>query len=151
MSLENKIKEFLTNMATQDNRCTAFPIYYVIKSKIKRPCAEYEEADFTRVYYGGEEYDSIDDLKEYYSGGDDDDKEFLRKDILREAVEVKYKYGWEEKQMFLTETDAENHLRSNKHHYSDDAYTYVKHAWRASELTEFFNNLMKHFEIERKY
>jgi len=49
--------------------------------------------------------------------------------------------------MFLTEKDAKEHLSRNNYHYSDWAHTYVKHAWRADYLEEFFKALFKHFNI----
>lgn len=35
-----------------------------------------------------------------------------------------------ENTMFLTQIDAENHLRANAHHYSEDAHTFAMTAWR---------------------
>ena len=52
--------------------------------------------------------------------------------------------------MFLTETDANDHLRRNKHHYSKDAATYVEHAWRAPELEQFLKALLEYFEIRKE-
>jgi len=40
--------------------------------------------------------------------------------------------------MFLTEESAENHLKSNRYHYGENARTYVFHAWRNKELEDFF-------------
>ena len=56
-------------------------------------------------------------------------------------------YEWIEKGMFLTEKDAKDHLRLNHYHYSSDAHTYIKHAWRASDLERFFIELFNHFDI----
>jgi len=50
--------------------------------------------------------------------------------------------------MFLTEKDAEEHLRLNSHHYSKDAHTYVKSAWRADYLKEFLTALFNYFGQE---
>jgi len=56
---------------------------------------------------------------------------------------------WEERGMFLTETDAKNHLKANYYHYSEDAHTYVKHSWRAPDLKKFFQALYKYFSLEK--
>ena len=38
-----------------------------------------------------------------------------------------------ENTMFLTQKDAENHLRFNDYHYSEDAHTYAMTSWRSRE------------------
>jgi len=147
-----RIKAFLTKMKTQDNRSTAFPFYYVIRtSKLIITDPDYSY-DVTKYYHP--EYDDL------TWESKDDFIEFLRHDLsetpyseayveletekLRELCFVK---TWEERGMFLTEDDAENHLRSNNYHYSYDAHTYVKHAWRAPELEVFFKDLMNIYDI----
>lgn len=39
-----------------------------------------------------------------------------------------------ENTMFLTQKDAEDHLRSNDYHYSEDAHTYAMTAWRSPRV-----------------
>ena len=36
--------------------------------------------------------------------------------------------------MFLTQKEAEEHLKANDYHYSDDAHTYAMTAWRSPEV-----------------
>lgn len=43
--------------------------------------------------------------------------------------------------MFLTQKDAEEHLRSNYYHYSDDAHTYAMTAWRSPRVEKLLNIL----------
>ena len=43
--------------------------------------------------------------------------------------------------MFLTQKDAEEHLRSNYYHYSDDAHTYAMTAWRSPRVEKLINIL----------
>lgn len=43
--------------------------------------------------------------------------------------------------MFLTQIDAENHLKSNDYHYSDDAHTYAMTAWRSPRVEKLVNIL----------
>jgi len=157
---EDSIKEFLTKMAQQNNRCTAAPYFYVIRTSKKVPaysgCGEFIE------YYDPEDpeeiYDSIEGYitkqKEYQEYDDMLEIEKEEFDIKMEDAEyelekVELNYEWEEKGMFLTETDAKNHLESNYYHYSKDAHTYVKHSWRAPELKTFFQDLFEYFEIEK--
>lgn len=79
----------------------------------------------------------------WFDGGD---KEFEEREELTDIDEIK---SWLEEQgfdcnvisykiipkiyentMFLTQIDAENHLRANHYHYSEDAHTYAMTAWR---------------------
>lgn len=43
--------------------------------------------------------------------------------------------------MFLTQTDAELHLRANYYHYSEDAHTYAMTAWRSRRVEELIKIL----------
>ena len=147
--MENKkiIKEFLEKMAEQDNRCTAAPYFYVIKTKttIQAPL---DNCDYTRFYWQDSSYDSMDEILEYCKENDFSEEEIEAAE--REAHEYGVQEVYEKKGMFLTEEDAENHLKNNQHHYSDDAYTYVNHAWRAPQLTVFFKALFEEFEIDQE-
>ena len=133
MTTEETIKAFLTKMSTQNNRGTAFPIFYVIRSSVK--CASYPGNG--EEHYYNEDYVEITEKE---------------KDAAEERGETVNKMDeemrWEEHGMFLTETDAEQNLKDNGHHYSKDAHTYVKHAYRAPELKAFLLALFEHFGIE---
>lgn len=48
-----------------------------------------------------------------------------------------------ENTMFLTQEDAENHLKSNDYHYSDDAHTYAMTAWRSPRVEKLVGILQK--------
>lgn len=45
--------------------------------------------------------------------------------------------------MFLTQIDAENHLRANDHHYHEEARTYCMHGWRNPRFERLINILSK--------
>lgn len=45
--------------------------------------------------------------------------------------------------MFLTQIDAENHLKSNYYHYSEDAHTYAMTAWRSPRVEKLIDILQK--------
>lgn len=98
------IKDFLQEMVNQDNRGTAFPIFYVIR-------------DF-------------------------------RKEFVDDGVDYELKPYIVENSLFLTESDAENHLKQNSYHYSKEAHTYVMHACRAPALSDFFKALFEYFNIK---
>lgn len=143
-SNEQVIKEFLTTMLNQDNRGTAPPFFYVIRSKVFDH-APVDNCDKTKWYWQECTYDSkeaiLKSCKEHgYTPAE------ARK-ALEEAVEYGVRERWEHKGMFLTEDDAEAHLKANHYHYSPDAHTYVDHAWRAPKLTAFFQALFNHFEV----
>lgn len=133
------IKDFLTEYKNQDNRGTCFPIYYTI--------ADYEtlffpDSDGEPFFYDGEE---VLDYKEYKATDDITLEEFKK---MPEVFYGQKKETIVRKGIFLTESDAEEHLKNNKHHYSAKAHTYVCHAWRAPKLAAFLEALMAFFEIE---
>lgn len=144
MSNEEVIKRFLTEMATQDNRATASPFYYVIRSKRYRLVPR-DHGDKSVFVYDGEQYDSEKELRAIFG----DDKEEAD-DAVLEAEEFGLEGYWEEHGMFLTESDAKAHLEVNHYHYSNDAHTYVKHCWRAPQMKAFFEALNRHFNIARE-
>lgn len=48
-----------------------------------------------------------------------------------------------ENTMFLTQIDAENHLKSNHYHYSSDAHTYAMTAWRDPRMDKLIKILQE--------
>lgn len=144
---EEVIKTFLTKMATQDNRSTAHPFFYVIRTKVEDH-APIENCDRTRFYWQDSSYDSLDEISGYCKKMDYSDIETQQ--AIAEAQEYGIKDRWVNRGMFLTEDDAESHLKLNHYHYSPDAHSYVEHAWRAPELSGFFKALFEYFNIEVK-
>lgn len=139
------IKNFLGKMAKQDNRATAAPYFYVIKTKSLFPVGRDNCSD-PNDSYQTEEYDTYKLYNEDFDEIEYD--EYLELDDNDRQI-VFYKEIYEEKGMFLTEDDAKNHLKSNYYHYSEDAHTYVKHSWRAPELKQFFQALYLHFGVDK--
>lgn len=45
--------------------------------------------------------------------------------------------------MFLTQKEAEEHLRANDYHYSSDAHTYAMTAWRAPDVERLWKILQE--------
>lgn len=141
---EEIIKNFLKQIATQDNRGTALPYFYVIRTEVE-DSAPLENCDETKVYWNDQSFDSMEDLeKDLTENGYDEE---AIKEAMNEACEYGIKKRWDERNMFLTEQDAENHLIANNYHYSHNAHTYVKHAWRAPHLAEFMKALTEHFGV----
>ena len=104
------------------------------------------------VYYSNE-LDTTFTSKEEYLAYVDDSYDGCERDEFLDTDEVTMigiHKGWENKGMFLTEEEAKRHLKQNAYHYSENARTYVEHAWRAPKMQAFFKNLFEYFEVERK-
>ena len=123
---KEEVRKFLIEMIKQDNRLTAFPYYYVIREDL--PVARYDLWQSNHDDFGTEM--------------EADERAFIRFADERGLTMIK------ESGMFLTEKDAENHLRTNPHHYGKTARSYVKHCWRAPHTTDFFKNLFNMFGID---
>jgi hypothetical protein len=164
--MDNKetIVKFLTAMSTQDNRATAFPIYYVIRTaewmitdedygcgdggdsgscqRIRYVCNDCHEEVISE-----EEFNKLpeteEDLTDEQRDSEDQADQMTQEDYTRHC-EARI---WREKGLFLTDTDAKEHLRRNSYHYSKDAHTYVHHVWRAPELEEFLLALFSYFDV----
>lgn len=162
VQVENEliIKEFLKRIASQDNRITAAPYFYVIRTAVERPAVKgcgdnkyyYDPDNAERVFESLDEYiierkevEDYENLTAIQKEEFDEKMEYVEYDL--ESYETVN--DWVEKGMFLTETDAKGHLVRNHYHYSSDAHTYVKHCWRAPEMKEFFIALFNYFEIGR--
>jgi len=139
------ITNFLTKMAEQDNRCTRAPYYYVIRTEETYP-APMDFADETEVVWNSETYDSIEALKEYLEGDAMSDEDIYNR--LQEATEYGLGRRWVHKGMFLTESDAKDHLTSNHYHYSKNAHTFICYASRAPELEKFMKALFCFFQVD---
>lgn len=150
------ITDVITQMINQDNRGTRLPIYYQIQDEKRIPTTEYHSDDYI-WFYDGEEYDSIDDIVEYFK---DQGEEFSGLDAIDLEMEDRLEELGCEKiyiqsiktysGMFLTEKSAENHLKNNRHHYGENARTYVFHAWRNQELEDFLNAVARSVGMEIK-
>lgn len=163
MDAKEFVREFITKMNTQSNRMTATPYYYVIKSAKWIPA--YPGCDSDRkayvdnenpecvfyVYHGEdaiekmklelEDYDIIDEINEM-------DSSQLYDYLDEHYTEYEEKKTFEDRCCFLTEDEAERHLRENKHHYSPDAHTYIKHFWRAPDVKRFFESVAELVGLE---
>lgn len=81
------------------------------------------------------------DYDNCYTGGRDKILELLESDvsvIYYKEVDVTV-----DNCMFLTQIDAENHLRANDYHYHDEARTYCMHGWRNPRFERLIKILSK--------
>ncbi|MDD2772729.1 MAG: hypothetical protein PHP45_03425 [Elusimicrobiales bacterium] len=136
---EATIKAFLQQMSTQDNRGTGFPIFYVIRTSTWKPTDEERTGGESKIIW----WDSGNEME--YSEA----KYAKLPDARKSKCErVCVEKTWREEGLFLTETDAKGHLTQNHYHYSDDAHTFVKHAFRAPELERFLTALFQYFDVK---
>lgn len=148
---ENELKDakaLAIRLKTQDNRCTALPICFLL-----------QDVEEKRAFHQGEFVLFADDCGEEWKGEDEDDiirqifnsrKEDINCEIddydkaeddlleeIKEEVEgncYEMNHEFVTKRIFLTEEAANNHLKANRHHYSDKARIYVDHCWRDPEM-----------------
>lgn len=142
------ITEFLTKIAKQDNRGTASPYFYVIRTS-SWITAQEEHAEKTEYRCEDSDmmFDSEEEARKYYIESECDEDEVEKK--VADLSPIHQQKVWNEECMFLTDEEAKRHLKSNYYHYSKDAHTYVKHCWRAPDLKEFIQALYGYFNVEK--
>ena len=84
-------------------------------------------------YEETKELEDLHDIKEWLS-----EQGYNYEVVSYKIVEKIY-----ENTMFLTQVDAENHLRANHYHYSEDAHTYAMTAWRAPRMNKLIEILQE--------
>lgn len=162
------LKELQKEMNTQDNLGQADPRYWVIRDfgkvygeRLNNPDgftvfdsdggSEVCEIEY-RIFRTSEMADEIlKKLEEQDYDLSDDDKQTIEDaydlDSLIEALEeldfsvVQYEIVPKYSGMFLTQKAAEEHLRKNYYHYTDDATTYAMTAWRSQEVDMLYKIL----------
>ncbi len=165
--LKENITEFLIEMSNQDNRATRFPYYYVVMSDYK----EYEEC-FNGEYVLDENSEGMVLVEDFIKQAWEDDRFGVLEDetvdqILEELTDISTQYRITEiledllstprrftmeykprrYGVFLTEKDAENHIRINGHNLGANPRTYVDCMYRATYTENFLTNLFNYFEV----
>jgi hypothetical protein len=147
------IRGFLEKMSTQDNACTAWPVFFVIRDASWAITDEaYATGDYRIRYVNKECCEDVITAEEYdklparYDDVSADDR------LHGKCSQEEYKRFcernlWQHRGLFLTRTDAEQHLELNRHHYSSQAHVYADHVWRAPELEEFLRALHDTYNI----
>ncbi|HCL03099.1 MAG TPA: hypothetical protein DHW61_11950 [Lachnoclostridium phytofermentans] len=88
---------------------------------------------------------------------EDDEEETEELEDLQDIKEWLERFGYDEysvisyaiipkiyeNTMFLTQREAEEHLKANHYHYSDDAHTYAMTAWRSPEVEKLYRILQQ--------
>ena len=160
---KNRIKEILSDIATQDNRATRSPYYYVIKEKETVPTAEgFEDGYWYNCKESGETFDEIEDLidhiKSYHSDEidwedqygikvedldeDDIDCYGLLDDLNIEAIPYKTITKVADcTPIFFTEKEAKKYLKNQAHNLSDGAYDYIKYCGQSQVIKDIFQYL----------
>jgi hypothetical protein len=150
---ENELKAaqaLAIRLKTQDNRCTALPICFLLQDVEDRRA--FDEGEFVlfiadnddREWRGEDEDDIIrqilasrrEDIEECeiddYDKAVDDLSDEIKDEVRGNCYEMNHEFVT--KRIFLTEEAANNHLKANRHHYSDKARIYVDHFWRDPEM-----------------
>lgn len=142
------VKSLISEIETQDNRITAYPILYMIQTKDKQIRPE-EYSDEFEWYGNGESY-SHDELIELLKDSDKIDSTDIENwnewDISNSANDIGIeKVYFEnidkfESNIFFTEKAIKQHIKSNHYHYNDPK-DYVIHAWRNPEVENIIKAL----------
>lgn len=154
---ERAFNKFINEYFTQDNLSTAYPIYFVIKDTKWVSSYHFNESErfiainddhqtiaiadslkklFDEIKKHFEEYDNPLPENSDYTFIEEGYNSFLNGINVFGEVNI-----WEHKNMFLLSSEAHNHLKRNKHHYSSLAHVYCLHSWRSSETSMFFKYL----------
>ena len=143
----NQAKELAIRLKTQNNRGTATPIWFLLQD-VEERFDPVNGGDFKlylddcgEVWRGEDNEDILKQMMEEIDPLDfgplDDKSEYedyiskLESDIEDESYGMTHEFVT--KRIFFTEEAANDHLKLNKHHYSDKARIYVDHAWRDPE------------------
>ena len=154
MLTENELKaakELAIRLKTQDNSATALPICFLLQDVEERrafdSCGEFVLFTDTndREWRGHSEKDikrqilaeRMDEIEECEFEAFCKKEAQLEEEIALEIITgncYEMEYEFVTKRIFLTEEAANNHLKANRHHYSDKARIYVDHFWRDPEM-----------------
>ena len=172
-SIEQQIKDFLTEWSSCSNRCTAFPYYWTIADEheeyVDSVKGEYvydtQNAEIRNIkdileeMNENEDIDLPDDLtfKELIDSIGDICEEDLVEELLKrytgEIYLKRFEQEWETyyEGVFFTEEDAKEYLESCKnHHFGPNPRTYLEcfNKWgRHSRTEEFLKNIFEYFEV----
>jgi hypothetical protein len=141
-------KELAKRLKTQDNRATALPIIFLLQDVEERRAFDSGEfvlfPDDCEEWRGESEDDIVSQILEYkkedieeceidnYDKAVDDLLNEIKEEVEGNCYQMNYEFVT--KRIFLTEQAANNHLKSNAHHYSDKARIFVDHCWRDPEM-----------------
>ena len=143
------IEKLKQEYATQDNRCTAYPIYVAVQELFcvgvmqdgYEVCCPYGDGKTITKYRlkdgdcDASEFNSKEELKKYYKN----ECEMTVED--EEIEEYNLGYIWIDREFFLTIKGAGEYMKANAHNYGK-LRTYVKHFERRNfEMRELLEAL----------
>lgn len=166
----DEMKELLKEIATQDNRGTAMPYYYVIMEKEQVPCAEVYDPDGYWYKDSDADFDCnnieelIDHIKDYYADEISWKEEYgIDIDTLNEhdidcyglldELDIdKIPFRTVDKvsefaPIFFTEIEAKQYIKNQAHNLSEGAYEYMKYTGGSMDITFIFKYLK--WSVER--
>ena len=126
--LNKELKDISHELNTQDNRCTADPVF-LVQQKVRdygfdsEYCDDFEwvDCEFNKV----DDKDLIDSLEKDLDLGEESP----------DYNKVYYRERWEYIQFFFTEKAADEFIKKNKHRYKDGVLgVYVDCAYRNFEI-----------------
>jgi len=151
------LKKIQENLNTQDNRCTADPIFIVYDWE-RIPSSHYYSDEWMFVDSEGkiaeDEEELINFLKESECCGkiseeelkDMTDTELLEWIKKKGVDDIEQVYYIKKKvfiNVFFTEEAANSFIKQNYYHYTDEVHTYVNCLWRNPEMQHIRNCLEK--------
>lgn len=140
--------ELAKEYTTQDNRATAMPYHFQIRTTKEVVCVDGRGEQF---WFDDEGYKVL-DIEEYaneyfginISDLDDFEDKLLEEGFQKLWVEDVFQYEG----VFLTAKACKEHITRNKHHYREPV-DYLNHAWRNPEM-DLISNLLIHLSKEAK-
>lgn len=142
-----KLIELSENINSQDNRGTATPYFFQIKTNEKRRVAE---GCGTECWaYDGSTIETEKEINQAVADWLDEDvesvkskSEYEKEGILEKAGWQRMNYDYEEKfqNAFLTEKSCKEHIKRNGYHYVEPS-DYLMHAFRNPDLELVFEFL----------
>lgn len=152
--------DFIKEYFEQDNFGTAYPIYFVIRDLEWVSSYHRTEGDRFVFVFDTDVVETANTLTAlfkkikadvYYKFPKDFDFEYCGEFEIDSFLECNEqatgifaeKKKYVNKNMFLLKSEAEQHLKVNHYHYSEDAFVYCKHAWRTPRQEKFFSELKK--------
>lgn len=143
------LSDMIDKINRQDNRGTAFPYFYIVRTEKWRVANdEYYSGETKNVWVdvGGGEGSEWESQKEFaidcirHQGMTAKEARAYTEENLKEFVMEKY---YDEDNIFFTEEGYKEHERMNSHNMGrrGEYYSYVKHAFRNPEISQMWKSI----------
>ena len=138
------LRELANKMKTQDNRCTAKPYFYTVRS-LKDVAVPDGDGDGVS-YFDNTGCCSMteQEMKDYCRERGEDFDDYVAKHCVRYGTKEDY----EDENVFLTEAGYEQHMELNGHNYRHlkRSFSYLHHAFRNPEMESLWKALLEFAE-----